>query len=86
MMIAKLRERLRSWLAGRWEASGAIPTELHPAEDAFRTREHAQPPPIPGAELPQLESDVVVMEDEDPDVRAWADAFVAATSGAARKS
>ena len=86
MMMAKLRERLRSWLARRWEASGAIPGQLQPGSVVSLTMGHAQPPPIPGAELPELENDVVVTEDEDPDVRAWADAFVVATGGGTPKN
>jgi hypothetical protein len=86
MMMANLRERLRSWLARRWDMPGAVPTDPHPAREVSRTMDHGRPPPIPTGELPQLESDIVVIEAEDPDVRAWAEAFTAATSGGAQKS
>ena len=82
MMMDNLRGRLRTWFHRRSPGSyGPIPTTPLPGADVSRTMEHAQPPPIPIAELPQLESDIVVMEagPEDPDMRAWADAFAAAT-------
>jgi hypothetical protein len=85
MMMANLRGRLRSWFhRHRHGSAGAIPTTPQPI-DVSRTMEQAQPPPIPSGELPQLESDVLVIEAEDADVRAWADAFAAYTSGG-RKS
>lgn len=84
MMMDNLRGRLRSWFhRRRCSSAGAIPTTPHPIEALPRTME--QPPPIPSGELPQLESDVLIIEAEDSDIRSWAEAFAAATSGG-RKS
>jgi hypothetical protein len=66
MSISNLRGRVRSWLWRREPEPGAIPRI-------------PQPPPIPVVELPELESDIVVVEAEDPDLRAWAEAFTAVT-------
>jgi len=84
-MMTNLCGRLRSWFHRRRSTSaGAIPTTAHPIDASSGTMEHLQPPPIPIRELPQLESDVLIIEAEDSDVRSWADAFAAATSGGRR--
>lgn len=65
--MANLRGRIRSWL-GRHEPEipGAIPVT-------------PQPPPIPVVELPELET--ADFDEEDTQVQAWGEAFVATTGG-----
>jgi len=65
--MANLRGRLRSWLGRREpEIPGAIPMT-------------PQPPPIPVVELPELE--IVEFDEEETEVRAWGEAFIATTGG-----
>jgi hypothetical protein len=46
----------------------------------LQLRQQSFDPAAPQEELPQLESDIVVIEsDPDPDMKAWSEAFAAAS-------